>query len=193
MRILSDQRSYVGRPPHVHGGGAIPPMTRKAARCHSPGEKSGNSNPLAVTEYLYDELEPPLPDRSRALREHHPHGPPARRGRWRQRHRQGEPHARRRPRRSPGVSGITILGRVSDRTEYDRNSRVTFPSRTTLDTSRTLYDGANGSSRRSTPRATPSRRPTTTTATSSRRARRTSRRCPASPTRCSSRPTSTTA
>jgi RHS repeat-associated protein len=43
----------------------------------------------------------------------------------------------------PGVSGVTILGRVSDRTEYDRSSRVTFQVQDDLNTSRTLYDGAD--------------------------------------------------
>jgi RHS repeat-associated protein len=43
----------------------------------------------------------------------------------------------------PGVSGVTILGRVSDRTEYDRNSRVAFTVQDDLDTSRTFYDGAS--------------------------------------------------
>ncbi len=41
----------------------------------------------------------------------------------------------------PGVSGITILGRVSDRTEYDRDSRVTFTVEDDLNTTRTFYDG----------------------------------------------------
>jgi RHS repeat-associated protein len=41
----------------------------------------------------------------------------------------------------PGVSGVTILGRVSDRTEYDRDSRSTFRVQDDLDTSRTFYDG----------------------------------------------------
>ncbi len=43
----------------------------------------------------------------------------------------------------PGISGITILGRVSDRTEYDRNSRVAFMVQDDLATSRTFYDGAS--------------------------------------------------
>src|SRR5262249_9377765 len=43
----------------------------------------------------------------------------------------------------PGVGGVTILGRVSDRTEYDRDSRVTFTVQDDLDTSRTFYDGAS--------------------------------------------------
>jgi RHS repeat-associated protein len=42
----------------------------------------------------------------------------------------------------PGVSGVTILGRVSDRTEYDRDSRVTFTVMDDLDTTHTFYDGA---------------------------------------------------
>ncbi len=41
----------------------------------------------------------------------------------------------------PGVSGVTILGRVSDRTEYDRDSRVTFDVQDTTNTTRTFYDG----------------------------------------------------
>ena len=41
----------------------------------------------------------------------------------------------------PGVSGITILGRVSDRTEYDRDSRVAFTVQDDLNTKRTFYDG----------------------------------------------------
>jgi YD repeat-containing protein len=43
----------------------------------------------------------------------------------------------------PGVSGITILGRVSDRTEYDRDSRVTFTVGDDVKTTRTFYDGAS--------------------------------------------------
>jgi RHS repeat-associated protein len=43
----------------------------------------------------------------------------------------------------PGVSGVTILGRVSDRTEYDRDSRTTFGVQDDLNTSRTFYDGAS--------------------------------------------------
>jgi RHS repeat-associated protein len=42
----------------------------------------------------------------------------------------------------PGVAGITILGRVSDRTEYDRDSRTTFTIEDDLSTTRTFYDGA---------------------------------------------------
>src|SRR5262249_40758115 len=41
----------------------------------------------------------------------------------------------------PGVSGITILGRVARRTEYDRDSRVTFTVQDSLNTTRTFYDG----------------------------------------------------
>jgi RHS repeat-associated protein len=43
----------------------------------------------------------------------------------------------------PGVSGVTILGRVSDRTEYDRDSRVAFNVADDLATTRTFYDGAS--------------------------------------------------
>jgi RHS repeat-associated protein len=43
----------------------------------------------------------------------------------------------------PGVSGVTILGRVSDRTEYDRDSRVTFTVEDDLNTARTFYDGVS--------------------------------------------------
>jgi len=42
----------------------------------------------------------------------------------------------------PGVSGVTILGRVSDQTEYDRDSRVTFTVQDDATAMRTLYDGA---------------------------------------------------
>jgi RHS repeat-associated protein len=42
----------------------------------------------------------------------------------------------------PGVPGVTVLGRVSDRTEYDRDSRPTFTIQDDLDTTRTFYDGA---------------------------------------------------
>jgi RHS repeat-associated protein len=41
----------------------------------------------------------------------------------------------------PGVTAVSILGRVTDRTEYDRDSRVTFTVADDLATSRTLYDG----------------------------------------------------
>ncbi len=43
----------------------------------------------------------------------------------------------------PGVTGVTILGRVSDQTWYDRDSRVTFNVKDDTTTTRTLYDGAN--------------------------------------------------
>jgi RHS repeat-associated protein len=42
----------------------------------------------------------------------------------------------------PGVSGVTILGRVSTQTEYDRDSRVTFTVADDTSTTRTIYDGA---------------------------------------------------
>ena len=42
----------------------------------------------------------------------------------------------------PGVSGITILGRVSDQTDYDRDSRVTFAIQDDAAATRVLYDGA---------------------------------------------------
>lgn len=41
----------------------------------------------------------------------------------------------------PGVAGVTILGRVSDRTEYDRDSRVRYQVQDDLSTTSTLYDG----------------------------------------------------
>lgn len=41
----------------------------------------------------------------------------------------------------PGLSGVTIIGRVADRTEYDRNSRTTFTVQDDLNTARTFYDG----------------------------------------------------
>ncbi len=43
----------------------------------------------------------------------------------------------------PGVTGITILGRVSDQTDYDRDSRVTFTVQDDATSTRTLYDGAS--------------------------------------------------
>jgi RHS repeat-associated protein len=43
----------------------------------------------------------------------------------------------------PGVSGVTILGRVADRTEYDRDSRTTFTVKDDTTTSRTFYDGVS--------------------------------------------------
>jgi RHS repeat-associated protein len=42
----------------------------------------------------------------------------------------------------PGVTGVTILGRVSDQTWYDRDSRVTFTVQDDASSTRTLYDGA---------------------------------------------------
>ena len=42
----------------------------------------------------------------------------------------------------PGIADVTILGRVTDRTEYDRDSRVTFTVADDLATTRTYYDGA---------------------------------------------------
>ncbi len=42
----------------------------------------------------------------------------------------------------PGVTGVTILGRVTDRTEYDRDSRITFTVADDTATTRTYYDGA---------------------------------------------------
>src|SRR5262249_51788126 len=41
----------------------------------------------------------------------------------------------------PGVSSVTILGRVTDRTEYDPDSRVAFTIAADLAMSRTFYDG----------------------------------------------------
>ena len=41
----------------------------------------------------------------------------------------------------PGVVGVAILGRVTDRTEYDRDSRKAFTIGDAGETSRTLYDG----------------------------------------------------
>lgn len=43
----------------------------------------------------------------------------------------------------PAISGATIVGRVTTRTEYDRKSRPTFRVEDDGDTSRTFYDGAN--------------------------------------------------
>ena len=43
----------------------------------------------------------------------------------------------------PGVSGITVIGRVSTRTEYDRNSRLTFTVEDDSDTHRYTYDGVD--------------------------------------------------
>ena len=43
----------------------------------------------------------------------------------------------------PGVSGVAILGRVSSRTEFDRNSRATFTVQDDEDTYRAFYDGAD--------------------------------------------------
>ncbi len=41
----------------------------------------------------------------------------------------------------PGIAGITILGRVTDRAEYDRDSRPNFTVADDLATTRTFYDG----------------------------------------------------
>jgi RHS repeat-associated protein len=43
----------------------------------------------------------------------------------------------------PGIAGVTILGRVSTRSEYDRNSRRTFIVQDDGDTARTFYDGVD--------------------------------------------------
>jgi RHS repeat-associated protein len=43
----------------------------------------------------------------------------------------------------PGVSGITVLGRVADRTEYDRDSRIVFNVGDDVNTTRTFYDGVS--------------------------------------------------
>jgi RHS repeat-associated protein len=43
----------------------------------------------------------------------------------------------------PGVSGVTILGRVATRTEYDRDSRVTFTVNDDTTTTRNFYDGVS--------------------------------------------------
>ena len=42
----------------------------------------------------------------------------------------------------PGISGVTILGRVTTRTEYDANSRPTFVVQDDGNTTRISYDGA---------------------------------------------------
>ena len=54
----------------------------------------------------------------------------------------------------PGVAGVTILGRVSDRTEYDRDSRVTFAVADDPATTRSSTTVPAASSRRSIPRGT---------------------------------------
>jgi RHS repeat-associated protein len=41
----------------------------------------------------------------------------------------------------PGLPLVNVLGRVSERTEYDRDSRVTFQVEDDLNTTRTFYDG----------------------------------------------------
>jgi len=43
----------------------------------------------------------------------------------------------------PGLTGINIIGRVTTRTEYDRNSRTTFTIEDDSDTYSALYDGAD--------------------------------------------------
>ena len=43
----------------------------------------------------------------------------------------------------PGVTGVTIVGRVTTRTEYDRNSRPTFTIEDDGDTYQIIYDGVN--------------------------------------------------
>lgn len=43
----------------------------------------------------------------------------------------------------PGATGITVIGRVTTITEYDRESRVTFTVQDDLDNYRTDYDGAS--------------------------------------------------
>ncbi len=43
----------------------------------------------------------------------------------------------------PGISGIDIIGRVTDRLEYDRNSRPMFGIEDDGDTARVYYDGAD--------------------------------------------------
>lgn len=43
----------------------------------------------------------------------------------------------------PGIAGIDIIGRVSSRAEYDRDSRVVFTVEDDEDTYRTFYDGAD--------------------------------------------------
>jgi RHS repeat-associated protein len=43
----------------------------------------------------------------------------------------------------PGVSGVSIIGRVTRRTEYDRRSRTTFTVEDDEDTYRTDYDGVD--------------------------------------------------
>ena len=66
----------------------------------------------------------------------------------------------------PGVTGVTILGRVSDQTEYDRDSRVTFTvaGRRDLD-AHPLRRRRPGHRDDRLRQATRSRRPTTPTAT----------------------------
>lgn len=43
----------------------------------------------------------------------------------------------------PGLSGINLIGRVSQRTEYDRNSRITFVTEDDGDLYRMFYDGVD--------------------------------------------------
>jgi len=48
----------------------------------------------------------------------------------------------------PGAVGITVIGRVTTLTEYDRESRATFTMQDDLDARRTDYDGARRSVRK---------------------------------------------
>ena len=99
-----------------------------------------SSNLLSATESSYDELGRAYQTSQVLFVNTIPTVPPGRRGRGGRRHRPGEPDARPDP-GDPRDRGVTILGRVSDRTEYDRDSRVTFTVAGRLATTRTFYDG----------------------------------------------------
>jgi YD repeat-containing protein len=85
----------------------------------------------------------------------------------------------------PGVSGPTILGRVTTRTEYDRLTRPTFAVEDDGDTTRFYYDGVGREIRRTDPEGNTVETAYDTATTWSRPGGRTSPRCRGCRTRCS--------
>ncbi len=105
-------------------------------------ENLANTNLMQATETLYDELNRPFQTdqvlfvntiplvREADVTESEPAGPK----------KSLEPIENR---KIAGLPDVEIIGRVSSRTEYDRNSRATFTIEDDGDTSRAFYDGVN--------------------------------------------------
>src|SRR5512142_340653 len=63
--MISDQRSYVGRPPHVHGGGCPQPPAPavELAACHPQPSQQPPGRQLGAPRPVVDELDDRIADR----------------------------------------------------------------------------------------------------------------------------------